>query len=104
MGQGSVLFLQVQFCARVHLVGELCAGLVLLLTDKWWPLVDFVSGPFKVRDNFGMILYLEETEIATGFVFCLKKLSHPTISAGGQKAPGTDWGGSLKMASGYLCS
>lgn len=67
-----MLFLQVQFCTRVHLVGELCAGLALLLPVKQWPLVDFVSGPFKVRDSLGMILYLEETQMAAGLVFCLK--------------------------------
>lgn len=67
-----MLFLQVQFCSRAHLVGELCAGLALLLPDKQWPLGDFVSELFKVRDNLGMILYLEETQMAAGLVFCLK--------------------------------
>lgn len=61
-----MLFLQVQFCTRelyAILVGELYASLVLLLPDKQWPLVDFASGPFKIRDNLGMILYLEETQM-----------------------------------------
>lgn len=56
----------------MHLVGELYAGLALLLPVKQWLLVDFVSGPFRVRDNLGMILYLEETQMAAGLVFCLK--------------------------------
>lgn len=53
-------------------MGELCADLALLFPEKQWPLVDFISGPFKVRDNLGMILYLEETQMAAGLVFSLK--------------------------------
>lgn len=53
-------------------MGEFCAGLALLFPDKQWPLVDFFSGPFKVRGNLGMILYLEEIQMAAGLVFCFK--------------------------------
>lgn len=67
-----MLLLQVQFFTRLHLVGESCAGLALFLPDKQWPLVGFVSGPFKVRDNLGMILCLEETQMAAGLGFRLK--------------------------------